>query len=320
MHMRLVCGILAAGAALAQPPQDLPTIKVDVNIVNVMCSVRDGRNALVATLGKDDFEIREDGKLQEIRYFERETNLPLTIGLLVDVSGSQKNLIPTERAAAERFFSSVLRPKDMAFVMSFGAEADLLQDFTDSRVLLGDALDRLRLSTPPMSPTSGPVPTIYQPRGTILYDAVYLAAHEKLRAEVGRKAFIVITDGVDQGSRLKLADAIEAAQKTDAIIYSIYYVDPSAYGRGGLGYAPSSGDLKRMSEETGGRMFEAGRRTSLDDIFRQIQEEMRSQYAIGYISTNAARDGGYRKIDLRTKRKGLRVQARKGYYAPKDGE
>jgi VWFA-related protein len=318
--MRVAAAMLGAGVALAQVPQDLPTIRVDVNVVNVMCSVRDSRNALVPSLGKDDFQIFEEGKPQEIRYFERETNLPLTIGLLVDVSNSQRSLIPTERASATRFFASVLRPKDMAFLISFGAEAELLQDFTDSQVLLRDALDQLRLSAPPVSPTSGPVPTVYQPRGTILYDAVYLAAHEKLRPEVGRKAIVVITDGVDQGSRLKLADAIEAAQRTDAIIYGIYYVDPSAYGRGALGYAPSSGDLKRMAEETGGRMFDIGRRVSLDDVFRQIQEEMRSQYAIGYVSTNTARDGGYRRIEIRTKQKGLKVQARKGYYAPKAGE
>lgn len=320
MHMRLLSSFLAAGLALAQPPAETPTIKIDVNIVNVMCSVRDSRNALVANLGKDDFQVSEDGKPQEIRYFERETNLPLTIGLLVDVSGSQRNLIPTERAAADRFFSSVLRPKDMAFLISFGAESELLQDFTDSRVLLRDALDQLKLSSPPPSPTSGPVPTIYKARGTVLFDAVYLAAREKLRGEVGRKAVVVITDGVDQGSRLKLADAIEAAQKADVMIYSIYYVDSSVYGGGGLSYAPSNSDLRRMSEETGGRMFEAGRRTSLDDIFRQIQEEMRSQYVVGYISSNSARDGAYRKIDLRTKQKGYKVQARKGYYASTPGE
>jgi VWFA-related protein len=185
--------------------------------------------------------------------------------------------------------------------------------------LLRDGLDGLKLSTPPMSPTSSPVPTIYKPRGTVLFDAVYLAATEKLRSEVGRKAVVVITDGVDTGSRVKLASAIEAAQKADMIIYSIYYVDPRAYGGSGLGYAPSNGDLRRMSDETGGRMFEVNRRNTLDDIFRQIQEEMRSQYAIGYVSTNSAADGAYRRVEVRAKQKGLKVQARKGYYAVKDG-
>ncbi len=311
--------IVAAVLAPAQQPQP-PTIKVDVNIVNIMCSVRDGRGALVPNLGKDDFQISEDGKPQQIRYFERETDLPLTLGLLVDVSASQKSLIEAERRAADRFLTSVLREKDLAFLMSFGAEAELIQDFTSSLVLLRKGLDRLRLSAPPVSPTSSPVPTIYKPRGTVLFDAVYLAATDRLRSEVGRKAVVLITDGVDMGSRVKLATAIEAAQKADVIIYSIYYIDPRAYGASGLGYFPSSGDLRRMSEETGGRMFEVGRRNSLDDIFRQIQEEMRSQYALGYVSTNPAVDGGYRRIEVRTRQRGLKVQARKGYYAVRDGE
>jgi VWFA-related protein len=314
--MRTLSTILVAGLALAQPPQETPTIKVEVNVVNIMCSVRDNRNALVPNLGKDDFQISEEGKPQDIRYFERETDLPLTLGLLVDVSGSQRNLIPTEKRAAEAFFGSVLRKKDMAFLISFGSEAELLQDYTSSVVLLRDGLDQLKLSAPPPNPMPSPVPTVYKPRGTILFDAVYLAAHDQLRSQVGRKAIVIITDGVDQGSRLKLSDAIEAAQKADAIIYSIYYADPGAYGGGWGFYTPGSGDLRRMSEETGGRMFEVGRKNTLEDIFRQIQEEMRSQYAIGYVSSNPARDGAYRRVDVRTRQKGYKVQARKGYYAP----
>ncbi len=318
--MRTLSTMLAAGLALAQQPPETPTIKVEVNVVNIMCSVRDSRNALVPSLGKDDFLVSEEGKPQEIRYFERETDLPLTLGLLVDVSASQRNLIQTEKRAAEAFFGSVLHNKDLAFLISFGEQAELLQDYTSSVVLLRDGLDQLKLSAPPPTPMPGPVPTVYQPRGTILFDAVYLAAHDQLRAQVGRKAIVIITDGVDQGSRLKLADAIEAAQKADAIVYSIYYVDPSAYGGGGwLMYTPGSGDLKRMSEETGGRMFEVGRKNTLEDIFRQIQEEMRSQYAIGYVSSNPSKDGAYRRVDVRTKQKGLKVQARKGYYAPSAG-
>jgi VWFA-related protein len=313
MHIARAIAFAGLGLALAQEP---PTIKVEVNIVNVMCSVRDSKNALVPNLTKDDFLVTEEGKPQEIRYFEKETNLPLTLGLLVDVSGSQRRLIETEREAAHRFFSSVLKKKDMAFLISFGAEAELMQDLTDSPVLLRDGLDHLRLSMPPMSPTSSPVPTVYQPRGTVLFDAVYLAATERLRSEVGRKAIVLITDGVDQGSRLKLSDALEAAQRADAIIYSIYYVDPDAYGRGMFGM-PGSGDLRRMSEETGGHLFEVNRRNTLEDIFRQIQDEMRSQYAIGFVPLGEAKAGAYRRVDVRARQKGLKVQARKGYYVPK---
>lgn len=314
--MRMLVLTAAVALALAQEP---PTIKVEVNIVNLLCSVRNDKGALISDLTKDDFLVSEEGKPQEIRYFTRETDLPLTIGLLVDVSGSEKNLIETERRAAHNFFSNVLRKKDLAFLISFGAEAELVQDLTGSLVLLRDGLDSLKLSTPPPMVQSGPVPTIYKQRGTVLFDAVYLAATERLRSEVGRKAIVLITDGMDEGSRLKLTDAIEAAQKADAIIYSIYYADPRFYGGGRVFGGGGNGDLRRMSEETGGRMFEVGRRTTLEDIFRQIQEEMRSQYAIGYTPLNPAKDAAFRRIEIKTRQRDLKVQARKGYYADARG-
>lgn len=320
--------LAGAGALCAQKPkpqpdpqEDLPTIKVDVDLVNVMFTVRNKSNALISTLTKDDLTVYEDGKAQTTKYFTRETNLPLTIGLLVDVSGSQETLIPQEKAAAGQFFDKVLRPKDMAFLISFGADAELLQDSTNSAKLLKRGLEGLRLSTSVGGLHPGPVPTSSRPKGTILYDAVYLAANEKLKNEVGRKAIVLITDGMDFGSSYKLKDAIEMAHKADTIIYSIYYVDQRAYyGRGGFGGGfggASDGDLKKMSEETGGRLFHVGRNNSLDDIFRQIQEEMRSQYALAYSPTNEARDGSFRKLEIRPADRTLKVQARKGYYAAK---
>jgi VWFA-related protein len=304
---------------VAQVPDDqAPVIKVDVDVVNVLCSVRDKHGAYIANLTKDDFTIFEDGKPQTVRYFNREKDLALTIGLLVDVSRSQENLIGVERQAATQFFASVLGKKDMAFLISFGAEAELLQDYTNSHRLLRDALDKLRVNAPVTGIQPGPVPTISKPRGTVLFDAVYLATTDRLKGEVGRKAVVLITDGVDQGSRLTLQDAMAAAQKADAVIYSIYYVDPSAYGgRGSWGYTPSDSDLKKMSEETGGRLFRAGRKTPLDDIFRQLQEELRNQYAIGYTPTNPEKDGKFRKIEIRVRDKDWKVQARKGYFAVK---
>jgi VWFA-related protein len=293
-----------------------PVIKVDVSIVNVLCSVRDKRGAYIGNLTKDDFTIFEDGKPQTIRYFNRENDLALTLGLLVDVSGSQENLIGVERQAATQFFAAVLGKKDMAFLISFGSEAELLQDYTNSHRLLRDALDKLRVNAAVTGLHPGPVPTISQPRGTVLFDAVYLATTDRLKGEVGRKAIVLITDGVDQGSRLKLQDAMMAAQKADAVIYSIYYVDPSAYGaRGSWSIGPSDSDLRKMSEETGGKLFRAGRKTSLDDIFRQLQEELRNQYAIGYTPASEAKDGAYRKIEIRMRNKEWKVQARKGYFA-----
>lgn len=308
--------IFAAVLAAQVRDDQEPVIKVDVDVVNLLCSVRDKHGAYVSNLTKDDFAIFEDGKPQTIRYFNREKDLALTIGLLVDVSGSQERLIGVERQAAIQFFASVLGKKDMAFLISFGSEAELLQDYTNSHRLLRDALEKLRVNAAVTGLHPGPVPTISKPRGTVLFDAVYLATTDRLKGEVGRKAIVLITDGVDQGSRLSIRDAMTAAQKADAVIYSVYYVDPSAYGSGGMwGYTPSDSDLKKMSEETGGRLFRVGRKTSLDDSFRQLQEELRNQYSIGYTPANQNKDGGFRKIEIRMRDKEWKTQARKGYFA-----
>ena len=267
---------------------------------------------------KDDFTLLEDGKPQTIKYFTRETDLPLTIGLLVDVSGSQARLIEDERRAALQFFSQVLRKKDMAFLISFGPEAELLQDFTNSTRLLQSALRRICASNPGVGGLHpGPVPTASQQRGTVLYDAVYLAANDRLQKEVGRKAMVVITDGSDQGSRLKKEAAIEAAQKSDSIVYGIYYVDQAAYfGHWWIRHGCERREsLRQMADDTGGRLMRVDRKNSLNDIFNQIQEEMRSQYAIGFTSTNEQKDGCFRKLEIHTKDKNRKVQARKGYYA-----
>lgn len=303
----------------APPPDDQPAaISVDVDVVSVLASVRDKRGGLVANLEKNDFTILEDGKPQEIKYFTRETDLPLTIGLLVDVSRSQENLIGIERSAATAFFSKVLRKKDEAFLISFGEESELLQDYTSSVRLLEDGLNQLRVSGGVGGLHPGPVPTAGQPRGTVLYDAVYLAATEKLRGEVGRKVIVLITDGVDEGSKLTRNQAVEAAQKADAVIYSIFYQDAGFYGPfsfGGNGEA----ELHKMSDETGGRVFKVDRKHPLEEAFQELQDEMRSQYSIGYTPTNDVKDGSYRKVDIRLANKDLKAQARKGYYAIKPG-
>ena len=320
--MRLLAAALVSlGLAAQQPPkpaEELPApIRVDVSLVNVLASVRDKHGGLVGNLTKDDFVVLEDGKPQEIKYFTRETDLPLTIGLLVDVSASQENLIGIERDAAFRFFSQVLRKKDEAFLISFGEEAELLQDFTSSPKLLQAGLDQLRVSSGVSGLHPGPVPTMSQPRGTVLFDATYLAANEKLKREVGRKAIVLITDGEDQGSRLRREEAIEAAQKADAVIYSIYYADTGFYSRGGFFSHVSDGDLRKMSDETGGHVFHVDRKHDLASVFKELQDEMRSQYAIGYTPANDKKDGSYRHLEIKAKSKDLKVQARKGYYAVK---
>ncbi|MBM3756111.1 MAG: VWA domain-containing protein [Acidobacteria bacterium] len=313
VNRRASISTLFGGAlSLRAQQQDDIVLRIDVDLVNIAFSVRNKNNALVPSLTKDDFTVFEDGKQQTIKSFTRETDLPLTIGVLVDVSGSQQAMIPEEKHAAGLFFEKVLRQKDMAFLISFGADARLLQDSTNSIRLLKRGLDDLRLNAGVSGIHPGPVPTSKQ-KGTILYDAVYMAADEKLKSEVGRKAIVVISDGVDYGSEYKLRDAIEKAHKCDTMIYSIYYADPRMYG----GFGGGDGDLRKMSEETGGRVFHVSRSNRLEEIFTQIQQEMRSQYMLAYSSSNERKDGGFRKLELRTKDKSLKIQARKGYYAPK---
>jgi VWFA-related protein len=294
------------------PAQDDQVIKIDVSIVNLYFSVRENHGGYVSNLTQDDFEVYEDGKLQTVKAFSRETDQPLTLGLLVDVSKSQERLIEDERAASSRFFEQVLRQKDEAFLLSFGVESELLQDLTNSHTLLAKALRTLRLNAgvPTVTPTTVP----RDPRGTVLYEAVWLAANEKMRPEVGRKALVLITDGDDQGSRTKPSEAVEAAQKADSIIYVILYEDPY-YTRGTFGGGGESA-MRKLTDETGGRVFRVDRKYRLSDIYDQLQQELRSQYVIAYAPPIAERNGSFHKVEIRVKnRKDLKVQARKGYYA-----
>ncbi|MFL6448857.1 MAG: VWA domain-containing protein [Bryobacteraceae bacterium] len=319
------------GQSGAEPPKSTgqdaqdTTIRVDVDLVNILFTVKAKKGGqLIPNLEKNNFSISEDGKPQIIQRFSRETDLPLTLGLLIDISASQERLIDTERQAAAAFFSNVLRKKDEAFLISFGKSTELLQDFTSSAKQLTSAMQDLRgdgqspmMGGNPVPVNTGPIPTIGAPKGTLLYDAVYLASDEKLKTEVGRKALILITDGEDQGSTYNIKKAIEQAQRADAIIYSIYYVDRAFYSRGmmSFGGGGGEGELRKMSEETGGKVFTVSSKHPLSEVFEQIQEELRNQYSIGYSSTNPKRDGSFRRIEIKTDNPEYRVQARNGYYA-----
>jgi VWFA-related protein len=241
--------------------------------------------------------------------------------MLVDVSASQEYLIDDERNAGSQFFRDVLRKKDLAFLIAFGEETELLQDSTASPRLLSEGLRQMRVNAAVGGLHPGPVPTVGQPRGTVLYDAIFLAATDKLRNEAGRKAIVVITDGDDQGSRMSRNQAIEAAQKADVVIYSIIYYDPRAYGRSGFNIGGNAGEaeMRKMSDETGGRSYKVDRRHTLQSIFQELQEEMRSQYSISYTPANEAKDGGYRHLEIRLAQKDLKAQCRKGYYASRPG-
>jgi VWFA-related protein len=318
----------APGPEQDQAPSQEPTIRVGVDLVNIFFTVRAKKGgALIPNLEKNNFSVAEDGKEQTIQHFSRETDLPLTLGLLIDISASQERLIDIERDAAAAFFSSVIRKKDEAFLISFGKSTDLLQDYTNSPRLLSSALNDLRgdgqspgLGPVPI-PNQGPVPQVGAAKGTLLFDAVYLASDEKLRTEVGRKALVLITDGDDQGSTYNIRTAIEAAQKADAIIFSIYYVDRGFYMSAGMFGVGGEGDLRKMSSETGGHVFSVDKKHPLNEIFKEIQDELRNQYSIGYVPSNTNRDGSFRHIEIKADNKDYRVQARSGYYAtPNDAQ
>lgn len=296
--------------------QSTETLKVRVNVVQLFFNVKDKKGALIPNQKKEDFEILEDGKPQTIKYFTAESNLPLTLGILIDSSGSQMRVLEMEKEVGGAFLSQILRDKDEAFVIDFDVNVDLLQDFTSDVHRLKAALNKARVNTgggggslPGLG--GGPIPT-GTPRGTLLYDAVYLAAHDQLAHEVGRKAMILLTDGEDQGSQLRIRDAIEAAQKSDSIVYVILIADRGFYG--GFGYAGDS-EMKKLAGETGGRMIEVGNKVDkLKEAFDQIANELRSQYNLGYTPTNSTQDGSFRKLELRSKQ-GYKIQTRSGYYA-----
>src|SRR6202008_1686232 len=297
--------------------QSMETLKVRVNVVQLFFNVKDKKGALIPNQTKNDFALLEDGKPQTIKYFTAETNLPLTLGILIDSSGSQARVLEMEKEVGGAFLNDILREKDEAFLIGFDVNVDLLQDFTNDVHRLKAAMNKTKINTGGGSgviiPGGGgnPVPP-GPPRGTLLYDAVYLAAHDELAHEVGRKAMILLTDGEDQGSLLRIRDAIEAAQKSDSICYVLLIADRGFYGFGG--YSGDS-EMKKLANETGGRVIEVGNKfEKLKDAFEQIAKELRSQYNVGYTPTNATQDGTFRKIELRSKQ-GYKIQTRSGYYA-----
>jgi VWFA-related protein len=300
--------------ALPQNDTDAPTLNVNVNLVNLYFSARD-KDGFITNLAKSDCSLTEDKVPQTIKNFTQEKNLPLTIGILLDTSGSQQNVLPLEQQSGATFLRDVLTPKDEAFLISFDINVDLLADYTNRASEIKHALDKATINT---GATYGSVTGNGEPRGTLLYDAVFLAANEKLRMEAGRKIIVMLTDGGDQGSQETLKTATEAAQKANAIIYVILIADRQFYGGGGFGInLADSGarEMEQLARDTGGRVINVGNNgKKLEDAFQQIQDELRTQYLLSYTPTNLKADGTFRKIDLSCG-KNLRVQTRKGYYA-----
>src|SRR5271165_1368104 len=351
----LAAAALPLGWTLAAQETPTATFSSDVKVVNVLATVRDKHGQIVNNLTKEDFKLQQDGQPETIRYFTKETDLPLTLGLLVDTSMSQRRLIEQERSASYSFLNNLMRPddRDKAFVIHFDWDTELLQDLTSSRPKLEAALDKL--DNPKFAPgygggggsgSGGGYPGggsggggHHGGGGTTLYDAVFLASDEVTRKLQGRKALIILSDGVDTGSKVSLDRAIETAQRSDTLVYSVLYADPEAYGHqgypgGGMGRhggwgGPGGGMgrpqqashpdgkkvLERISRETGGRFFEVSKKQPIDQIYSQIEQELRNQYSLGYTPDKAVAGTGYHKITLATTNKDLTVQTREGYYA-----
>lgn len=361
-------GFLLALAPLPQllhAQQSPPTFSSDVKVVNVLATARDKKGQIVTDLKQEEFHLDDDGQPQTIRYFAREVDLPLTLGLLVDTSMSQRRVLGQERTASYRFLDQVLREnKDLAFVIHFDREAELLQDLTSSRKQLEDALSQLELpqqDQPQLNRRGsgggnpgggggypgggGGYPGGGGGRGgrgsrgpgTVLYDSVLLASDELMRKQHGRKALILLTDGVDNGSKVTLERGIEAAQRADTLVYSILFADEEGSGfspgMGGMGRHGGMGRgggrpggyqqrpdgkkiLERLAKETGGGFFQVSKKRPIDDIYKQIQEELRSQYNLGYTPEPASSNAYFHKIALTTTRKEVVLQARDGYYPP----
>lgn len=304
----------AQGTAPQEEEQPTATLKAEAQVVNVLAIVRDKKGRLISNLNREDFQLMEDNAPQEIRYFSRETDTPLTLGILIDTSVSQQRVLGIEKEEAKKFVAQVIRPKDMAFVLKFDIEVELMQDFTSDHRRLARAIDETEIG----GGGSGPLPgTIPGPGvgGTHLHDAVYLSATDLLKHEVGRRVLILLSDGEDQGSRIKQDQAIEAAQKTDLIIYSIAVIDRGFYFMRDMFFGGES-VLKKYAEQTGGRLIKVDKVRDTGTAFQEIADELRTQYSLGYTPTNKNRDGSFRKIQVRVRQGDYKIQARRGYYAP----
>src|SRR5262245_61376448 len=296
---------LVAVLALVAIPVTLKsqdTLKVSVDLVNVQFSVTDRRGRFIPNLKAEDFVLEEDGKRQEILHFARENELPLTIGMLIDTSPSVRPVFDEEKQTAISFLESILKQNDLAMVIGFDRSVTLVQDYTDRPRLLRTAIESLEIGG-----------------GTSVYDAIYLACKEKLGQEAGRKTVILISDGEDTTSKTKFFEALVAAHQSDTVIYSISNSPRGFFARGGsTGGGGDPGTLRKFSEETGGATFFVDRGNSFQKIFDQIAQELRSQYSLGYSSTNQNKDGKFRQIKIVPRDSSYIVRARKGYYAPKD--
>lgn len=308
----LLISAVVNAAAQEVPQTTGPTLKVTTEAVNVYAVVRTKHGRLIPDLTQNDFEIKEDNIPQKITYFSRETDTPLTLAIMIDTSPSQERVLDVEQREAKAFLHQILRPKDLACVIHFDLEVELLQDFTIEQRLLDNAIDATVINGGGHGVLPSPLPS-RSVGGTHLYDSIYLAANELMNNEVGRKVLILLTDGEDQGSQESLNQALEAAQKSDCIIYAIDIVDRAFYGFGNMGF---NGDsvLRKLCEQTGGNVIKVNKVKNTSAAFQEIADELRTQYLLGYTPSNPRKDSGFRKIKVRVGHGDYKVQARSGYY------
>jgi VWFA-related protein len=296
------------GARSLARGQEVPTFSTGVKVVNVLATVRTKKNEIVRDLTKDDFVLLESGRPQTVRYFSKESELPLTVGLMIDTSMSQQRVLESERTASFRFLDQVLREsKDQLFVMQFDMAVLVRQPLTSSRKKLEDILSYV--DTPTRRDLS-----LQSGGGTLLYDAVVEASNKVLKNQENRKAMIMLSDGGENGSTATLTEAIEAAQRADTLVYSIFFSD-SSFGAGLFGGLDGKGVLQKLSKETGASFFEVTKKQGIEQIYQAIQEELRSQYSLGFISDQPNQISEFRNLKLSAKQKGLVVQYRERYWA-----
>jgi VWFA-related protein len=349
--------LIFAGPGLELVCASNPDSKSQSTTVTIFATVQDKKGNIVTDLSASDFVLTEDGRAQSLQYFSKAAGQPLTLGLLVDTERSQMQNIDQERSASGAFFEQMVRAdQDKAFVIHFDSEVELLQDLTASQDKLEKGLQNLQTSQSSQSQngsstdtdSSGQMPGGRGSRGSMrrggaqLYDAIYLASNELMKKQTGRKAIVLLSDGIDRGSKETLTSALEAAQRANTIVYSVLIKSgEDAYGssgRGGFGFPGMGGPgmgrrgggrgypqenrvdgkqiLEQISAETGGQFFEASKKLPLEEIYKQIEDDLRGEYNLGYTPTRAEDSGaGFHKIQLTTTKKNLTVQTRTGYYS-----
>ena len=296
-------------------PATTPIVR-NIDLVNLVVNVQGKHGGFISGLTRNNFSVFEDGRPQRIRFFSSEDQVPLTLGLLLDTSPSQRRLLPEEQELSRGFFRQVLTAKDLAFILGFDVDLQMLQDLTSSQRLLDAGLDEARIgggggASPMLNP--GPFPSAQHGGATHLWDAIVHACHDPLASQTGRKAIIVVTDGQDEGSQNSDKDALEAALDSNTVVYAIIAADPDAYG----GFYGGAGKLRKIAEQTGGASFGA-RPDKMGKAFREISEALRSQYTLAYRSDRPQKDGTFRKIEVKLQGPGThddKVHTRSGYYA-----